>query len=331
MPESAVVRVMREFKQDLLNREAQQVAEMTRRWGQVERSLEGRMRDLMEEIARTATSGTTLTEAQLMQMDRYRALLAQVQTQMRQYERESALQIAAEQRTLAGLGIDHAAAAIEATGIDMAFNRLPATAVEYMAGLAGDGSPLFDVLQQRAIAPDAIEGLTEALINGVAQGWNPRKTASAMADGLAQGLNKALVIARTEQLRVYRQANVSEYRASGVVSGYKRLSAHDERVCIGCLAADGQEVTLDEDFASHVCCRCTAVPIVEGMGAADWQAGGDWFAAQEESTQRAIMGPGRYDLWKTGQVTDFSQFATRTWSDTWGGAVVPTPLSALGG
>jgi SPP1 gp7 family putative phage head morphogenesis protein len=152
-----------------------------------------------------------------------------------------------------------------------------------------------------------------------------------MQDGLAGGLDKALTIARTEQLRVYRAASQEQYRASGVVTGYRRLSAHDDRVCAGCLAADGEELSSDVDFEAHPNCRCTLVPICAGVEPPQWTAGGDWFEEQDEETQRNILGPGRYELWQNGGVSDFRQFATRVQNETWGGAVVPTPVGALGG
>jgi SPP1 gp7 family putative phage head morphogenesis protein len=268
-------------------------------------------------------------------MGRYQALLAQAREQIAGYEGYATQTIIQGQLEWGRLGVEQAATAIAETfkdaGVWASFNRLPVSAVERMVGLAGDGSPLFDVLKKRALYPHAVEGLTNALVEGVARGWNPKKTASRMQDGLAAGYDKALEIARTEQLRVYRTASQDQYRASGVVTGYRRLSAHDDRVCAGCLAADGEECDPDLDFEAHVCCRCVAVPIVEGVDPPEWTAGGDWFEQQDEATQRHILRPGRYELWANGAVSDFRAFATHTRNDTWGGAVVPTPLSALGG
>lgn len=327
---SRVVSVMNEFKADLLAREASQVSAMVARWRQVETRLEAQIAALAQEA-----TAVNATRGQIMRMERYQALLAQTREQIAYYEGYAEQTITQKQIEWGRLGLDEAATAIQESywdaGLNVSFNRLPTEAVERMVGLAGDGSPLFDVLQKRALYPDAVQGLTDALVQGVARGWNPKKTASRMADGLAEGLDKALTIARTEQLRVYRVSSQDQYRASGVVTGYRRLSAHDDRVCAGCLAEDGQECELDLDFEAHPNCRCTTVPIVEGVEPPEWTAGGDWFAEQDEETQREILGPGRYELWQNGQVSDFRAFATHLYDETWGGAVVPTPLSALGG
>jgi hypothetical protein len=101
--------------------------------------------------------------------------------------------------------------------------------------------------------------------------------------------------------------------------------------CAGCLAEDGTEYDNDVDFEAHPNCRCSLIAVCEGVDPPEWTAGGDWFEEQDEETQRNILGPGRYELWQNGQVSDFRRFATHTQNETWGGAVVPTLLSALGG
>src|SRR5690606_14899995 len=119
---------------------------------------------------------------------------------------------------LARLGVAHAENAITVQGVTAGFNRLPVEAVELMAGLAGNGSPLRQLLAQSW--PLAADGLTNELVTGMALGYNPRKVARLMAQGATGSLDRMMVIARTEQLRVYRTANVSSYRASGVVTSY---------------------------------------------------------------------------------------------------------------
>jgi hypothetical protein len=71
------------------------------------------------------------------------------------------------------------------------------------------------------------------------------------------------------------------------------------------------------------------VPVVTGMPAVRWQTGGDWFAEQNESVQRDILGPGRFELWQSGKVKDFARFAKHVDNPIWGGAVVSTPLGEL--
>jgi SPP1 gp7 family putative phage head morphogenesis protein len=199
--------------------------------------------------------------------------------------------------------------------------------VTTMAGLASDGSPLAKLLQEAV--GDAAAGVSRHLVVGTALGWNPRKTAQkATQQGLAMGLNRMLVIARTEQLKAYRFASQEQYKASGVVSGYKRLSARDGRVCAGCLAADGRLYKVAHAFDSHPACRCAAVPCVIGVEPPTWQGGEAWLREQDAETQTAILGRKGRELWTSGRVP-FERFAKTVHDDTWGGAIVARPLGEL--
>ncbi|HUW08774.1 MAG TPA: hypothetical protein VM537_03550, partial [Anaerolineae bacterium] len=167
MPEPDVVRVMREFKVGLLQRDARQMQEMSQRWLGVEKRLRLRMETLAEDVARRRAAGEVLTEEQLRRLDRYRQLMAQVRAEVGEYERWADGYVTRSQREMAGLGLDHAADAIRIGGIKTGFNRLPVHVVERMAGLTVDGSPLFDVLKARALWPEAVDGLTQVLTDAI--------------------------------------------------------------------------------------------------------------------------------------------------------------------
>lgn len=329
MPEPDVVRVVRAFKRDLLGREAGQIAEMTRRWRDIERLLEEAIQALAQEMRDIAAAGEAVTQGMLLRQERYRRLLVQVQREVERYTAYAERLVTAGQREMAGLALDGAHAAIRASGVRGAFDRLPVSAVQNMVGLAGDGSPLFGVLQRRALTPDAVEGLTQALIRGTALGWNPRKTALAMKNGLADGLQKALVIARTEQLRVYRHATTEAYRASGVVRGFQRLAAKDARTCMACLLSDGEVFGLESELDDHPGGRCVAVPIIIGGPEMTWQTGAEWFVGLPAEKQRAMMGARHYDAWKGGSF-DLAALRRTVHSDVWGDSPRVATLAELG-
>ena len=67
---------------------------------------------------------------------------------------------------------------------------------------------------------------------------------------------------------------------------------------------------------------------MEGMPEPAWETGEDWFNAQPEDTQRSIMGKGRYEAWKAGDV-QFQDFVTHTDDPTWGAGLAVTPLKDL--
>lgn len=326
MPEPEVISVMRQFKRDLLAGEQTQLEEMARRWLNVERRLSGQMDALALEMTQIKRDGGTVTPQMLQTQVRYRELLIQLTDELETYSGYVERTITDRQRQLLRLGIKHAQQAITTQGLRGGFNRLPIEAVEYLVGFAGDGGPLNRLLV--ASWPDAAVGLTQELVNGVALGYNPRKTAQMMAQGATRSLDRMMTIARTEQLRSYRTANLESYKASGVVTSYKRLATHDSRVCAACLMAEGTVSELDEVMPTHPNCRCTMVPIVRGLPSPQWKAGAEWFEEQPHETQRGILGKERYYRWQNGDF-ELSELVTVKPNVIWGDTLQVTPLREL--
>lgn len=328
MPEPEVIRVMRSFKRDLLAGERAQSQEMAQRWLAVERRLSAQMDALALEMDAIQRDGGRVSREMLMTNVRYRELLIQLQGELETYSDYAEVQITQQQRRLARLGVAHGERAITAQGLRAGFSRLPVEAVESLVGLAGDGSPLGVLL--RASWPLAADGLTHQLVNGVALGYNPRKTARMMAQGIRGSQQRMEVIARTEQLRVYRHANLESYKASGVVESYKRLATHDSRVCAACLLAEGTTYSLDEQMPEHPQGRCTLVPVVEGIKPPTWKAGAEWLVEQSPETQRDILGKGRYYAWQNGDF-ELGELVTVKPNAVWGDSLQVTPLKVLTG
>lgn len=326
MPDSAVIVAMRSFKRDLLRQESAQMREMATRWLQVERRLSGDMAALAAEMHDIAEGGGIVSSDLLFDHRRYRLLMRQLTDELGTYTRYADRTITDKQAQLARLGIDHAVSAIEAQGVRAGFARLPVEAVQNMVGLAGNGTPLRTLLT--ATWPDAAEGLTQQLIRGVALGWNPRKTAKAMAQGNTRSLDRMMVISRSESLRVYRSANLASYRSSGVVSGYRRLAARSNRTCLSCLVRDGEFIDLKDEMDEHPAGRCTSVPIVIGVPEPTWQVGKDWLIEQPEKTQLAVMGKERLGLWKSGRY-DLEEMIRVIPNETWGNSLGSIPLREL--
>ena len=327
--EPEVVRVLREFRAQLLLREELQMRQMALRWLEVERAIEGAIRDLVAEIERMRQAGETISLGKLTRMERYRKLLAQARVEYGRYEAWAAPMISRNQLLYGQLGLENAVTVLntayaEAGRLGLAFDRLPVRAVETMIGLAGDGTPLNRLLRQSW--PEAVEGLTSALITATAQGWNPIRTAAAMRDGFGLGLNRSMNIARTEQLRVARAASQMQYEESGVVIGYKRFASKD--ACAACLLADGTFYPLGTIFEEHPSGRCNTIPVVAGMPPVEWQTGRDWFMEQDAATQRSILGPGHYDAWKAGKF-GLDDIVKRHVDPTWGASLVTKPLREL--
>jgi SPP1 gp7 family putative phage head morphogenesis protein len=255
---------------------------------------------------------------------------------MHQYIQYADETIKKRQERLIELGISSAAAAILAVyrwaGIN-GKNYIAKTmmggsarsALEVMIGLCADGTPLNLYLQR--IYGDATIGLTQALIDGIAQGLNPIEVARRMRDGFGMGMNHALNTARTETLRAYRISSLETYRQSGVVKGWKRIASHDGGTCAGCLLTEGEFYEIQDNFDEHNQGRCGLIPVVEGVDEPVWLGGKDWFLQQSDQKQVDILGQGRFDAWKNGVSLD--AMVTRVSDPVWGGSFIPTPVDQL--
>jgi SPP1 gp7 family putative phage head morphogenesis protein len=320
MPDPVVVQVLREFKEALRLREAAQMTQMAQRYVQIEQRLAGQMELLAQDMAAKKAAGQVVSEGALYRMDRYKALHLQVEAQINNYNSQYALPfIEAEQRYYGEIGIrgawDALASQAGSAGLNIGWNRLPVEAIEQMVGLAGDGSPLKALLAKAY--PAAMDGMIKQLIDSTALGINPRQTARNMADGLGDGLDRVLTIARTEQLRVYRMASTEQYRESGIVKGFKRLATKDTRTCLACLMSDGEMFQVEEELSDHPNGRCTCIPVLNVGPQVQWENGQDWFKALPEERQQALMGEQLFNGWK-GHKFGLSDLRKTAHSDTWG-------------
>jgi len=92
--------------------------------------------------------------------------------------------------------------------------------MQHLAGLTHEGSTLQSYFSRRY--PQGVEAMMESLVRGVNLGWHPTRIARQMRNELGVVAQTAIRTARTEPLRVYRQASLSQYQQSGVVAGYLR-------------------------------------------------------------------------------------------------------------
>lgn len=332
MPEPLVITVMNRFKADLMRREAAQMRSMARRWRQTEAALLDQAELFALRVKENGLTASQLRDARFM-LDRSQSLLRQARRDLAKYVDYAGPLIETGQRQAAAGGIQSANAAINAiaseAGVNIEFNRLPVAAVENMVGLAGDNSPLTTLLESSYGA--GVDGMFTELIRATALGKNPRETAARMVrEGYSQSLTRMMVIARTEQLRVYREAARQAYQESGVVESFRRLATRDSRACAACLMADGEEYELNQTLREHPQGRCTIIPTVTGFPPVQWEKGPDWFVKQSPETQAVILGRGKYAAWRDGKF-DLDQLVSVRTNATWGDSLQPTPLRDLVG
>jgi hypothetical protein len=179
------------------------------------------------------------------------------------------------------------------------------------------------------------------IVRGIATGSNPRQTASRIMKGAEGGFNgglsRALTISRTETLDAHRAAAAESHAANAdVLGGWVWLTDLSLRTCPACLGMSGTEHPLSEPGPlGHPNCRCSRMPRtktwaelgIEGMDepASSAPDAGDWFAGQDEQTQRSILGAGRYDAWKRGDYP-MTAWAVRKPNPEWRPSYQTSPL-----
>jgi hypothetical protein len=325
--EPDVIRALRDYRTALDAQDEFLMRDMARRWMEVERSLQVDMLELAREMERRRNAGEVITEQIIWRDKRYKYLKAQMDAQVRRFNGDAVGIISNSQRQTATLGINAAQAAIFAqTGpFGVAWNRINIGAVEALIGFAGDGSPLNMLL--RKDYPDAVNGLIRALTNGLARGYNSARIAQDMSNGMGMGLDRALLIARTEVARAYRTASTEQYRQSGVVNGFMRL-VKKATACMACLMLDGQKFDLASELDDHPRGKCNVIPLVAGVADPQWQKGPEYFRNLSPEEQRARMGEERFELWKSGAF-QLDDLAKMSHSSVWGDAPRVATLAEL--
>jgi hypothetical protein len=194
------------------------------------------------------------------------------------------------------------------------------------AGYSAVGTPLAKLLQ--ADFATAATALTQQLLNGAALGYGAKKIALNMTNAVTNiSLDRALTISRTEIMRAYNSTSLENYKASGVVSQWKRVESKSPRTCLACIIADGTLYPTSTSWYDHPRGRGTLVPVVDGMPPPEIEPARVWFEKQSESTQQKIMGKGHYDAWVRG--VELDRMVTVKDNETWGKSLSITPLGAL--
>lgn len=323
--ESDAVRVAREYREQLVRNEDEALRRMSRYWVRMERSLEPRFFALAQEIKNLRDSGQPVPDQLIFNHQRYMDLMAQIMEEIPDYEKYAVDIITEYQIENYNLGLEDALAVIRASKpSDSVWNVVGKDAAQTMAGFAGNGAPLAELMRHDYGELGAT--ITDTLVQGIGLG----KSASAIAKELRNvmgkdkaGFARSARVARTEINRAYRIANADQYQRSGVVTKVLRLCAKQPNTCLACLMMDGEEVP-NGVVDDHPNGRCTTIAVTVGGIVPNWEHGDVWFYHQDEATQRAIMGDGRFEMWKNDGISprDMVQMVP---NPVWGGS--PTVLS----
>lgn len=316
--EPSVIRLLRSQRDKLTSLEEEQLRRMASHWIQIEQNLQEEMILLAQQLQEAKASGAVITEQLIAKLSRYETLNSSLKEQILKYAKEGASEeITQQQLIYFQLGIDTASIGINSLQAGLSFNTLSVAQFEDLAGLLADGSPLYKLLKEAY--PESLDGIIKGLLEGTARGLGPIQVAQMMAEKMGMGLERMILIARTEQLRAWRTSTARQYVESGVVQYSMRVCDRGPRTCVACLLADGEIIPLGEVLSDHPRGRCTTVPVIKGQRPVDWQHGEEWFLSQSEDFQKDALGPGMYNLWKEEKF-DIQQLLGRSYDPVYGSA-----------
>lgn len=295
-----IIQIANRYKRALAYRDHSAREQMAGQWAGIMRGMNGEIDKIARTMVARRAAGLAITPGYLYRTERYQTLLRQANSEFQKYDEFAAGIIANNVVEFRQLARQHALGLLDVIepGIAGGFYKLPTREIETIAGFVSENSPLRNLLAEAW--PDAVAQTTNALVTGVGLGYGPRKIAKMMRDGMTGGVNRSMVIARTEPHRAYRDVKLETWRAIPSVVGFQRVATHDKRTCPACLFADGRFIEIDEEFAEHPQGRCIAIPVTRRSGLHKFETGQEWFERQSTETQRGILGKGRFAAWERG-------------------------------
>ena len=247
-----------------------------------------------------------------IRLGRTELLAEQVRTEIERVTARAAGRVTAAQAVAFIRGIESASELVQSLAPAV---RLNAAAVERMVAAFQQGSPLRELAL--TLPEQAQARYRTAFVQGVIEGRNPRVIARQAADSLSQARWRTLNQARTETMRAYRGAMQESYRENrGVVGGWVWVSARGSRACAICWSLHGSVHPLDEPFASHPSCRCSAGPLPAGEKS-PIVPGPEQFAKLPPGQQLQVLGASKFRAYREGAI-DLPDLVQRTESPRWG-------------
>lgn len=193
------------------------------------------------------------------------------------------------------------------------------------------------------LSSEAVKAMKGSLVRGIAVGDNPRAVAKDMLRRAEMnfngGLNRAMVIARTEILDAHRGAGkAAEQGNADVLKGWMWLATLDTKTCPSCLGMHGTEHPLEDDGPiDHHQGRCDRLPLTKSWRELGFNideppsiipSGEDWFNSLTPDAQLRMMGPTRLELLRSGAIS-FQDLSTVRKTDGWRDSRHVTPVRDL--
>lgn len=333
-----------QFARDLETAQGAASDQMLAAWSESYWRLRREVDTFLAKVAAAKAEGQKPGVSWAYQERRLQAVLAEARTQMARYASQAAQTIAQAQRGAIAAGAEHAhdlgTTVVDESlpGLEGTFTRVNPAVLEAGIGFMGDGTVLTRHLE-RTLPAAAADAIRDALLHGLAAGHSQDKMLRAVTDAAAVAHGRAVTILRTESLRAYREASRRTYEANtDVLEGWVWNAHLDSRTCAACVVMDGTLHPLDATLDGHPRCRCAMIPRAKGWAALGvpgmpdtrppLRSGKAWLEDQSERVQRAILGRGKYEAWRAGEI-GLDDVVARTHDAAWGTMRTERSLKAI--
>jgi len=254
------------------------------------------------------------TIAEVKRLPQYKRLMERAERELDRFEIYLETVIGSAALAAIGLGLAHSEALVNA--VSGGFTGLSSAAMKPLLEYLKPDGPLYKRLE--LLTGGTVDKVIQAIVDGVGQGFNPRKIADMIQDAFGGGLTDALRNTRTVQLYSYRDSARANYMATdGLVTGWIWWAELDDICCMSCVAQHGTIHYLDEQLDDHYNGRCAALPYIPGLSDEPSELGKAWFEGLSEQEQRAMMGNSKWEAWQAGKF-EFSKLSQEHENEVYG-------------
>lgn len=301
---SELERKLREHRQRLIDREEAAVRELLAAYDEIERGLRIAIADLQRKIRTAQDAGQTISPAWFSRERRLSMLIDQVKQQVEKFGRTAAAVTTREQRTAITIAVSETDDLIRiiAPEIPDIGSLLDTRAIETAVGMMADGSPIHDYYKEQ-LAPKVADAIRREVIDAAAKGTDFRTIQRRLLKAGDITRQRALMVARTEVNRVRREATRARYQENeDLITGWEWAASKSRRTCPACLAMDGRIFKLKDEFPQHVNCRCTMIPVIDGVERPKRTLGADWLAKQPDDVLEDVLGKHAAAAYSAGDI-----------------------------
>jgi len=302
---SAFDEILKRHRKRIIERESATFAELLSEYSVLQKTLARQLAEIRKLIKEKRDSGEPIGPSWVYRERRLKALIDQVKTEIERFGGTVARVTTREQRAAVEIAADHVLETVSAIANDKSAgigSMLPRRSIETAIGAMGDGSPILEYWNKN-LAPAVVEKLRSEIINAVATGMSTDVLARRMMAAGDITRTRALMYARTEVNRIRREATRSIYQDnSDVITGWEWVAAKSPRTCPACLSLDGTVYELNQPFPQHINCRCTMIPVIDGVKRPKRTLGSEWFEQQPDDVKEQIVGKEAFAAMKRGEI-----------------------------